>query len=279
MTGVTNFQRVILGVRHHAPREGLRQAVDIANFLEAELRGLFIKDEELGGLAGLPFVREFRPLEGGWHSIDNTELSDAFDITARSAERLFRDAVKQFSHSCEFEIIRGHSLAKTIASISRPGDVLIISQPSSPAECITLQFRAMVKAAFESPASVLLVPAGVVRERGEIVALAGASDDPCIEVASRIATRAKEKLVVIDGAKIAAALRSLARNENVAESPTRTPAQLLLSSAIADLLNPMRERLLILSRNNFEYSVAESISTIRRVPVLAIEPRSDRSEQ
>jgi hypothetical protein len=274
MTGVASFQRVILGVRHHAPREGLRQAVDIANFLEAELRGLCVNDEQLSGLAGRQFVREFRPLEGGWRNIDNAELSDAFDVTARSAERLFRDAVKRFSQSCEFEIIRGYSFAKTIASISRPGDVLVISQPASPVECITLQFRAMVKAAFESPASVMLVPAGIVRERGDVVALTGAHDDPCIEVAERIASRAQERLLVIDGVKIATEIRAADQNESGDGMPSATPVQPRVSTAITEALNPLRERLLILSRNNFGYAVAEFISATRRVPVLAIEPRT-----
>lgn len=268
-----HFQRVILGMLQHAPRQGLRQAVDLANLLQAELRGLFVKDEELCGLAALPFAREFRRLEGGWRSIDNNELLNALDIAARSAERSFREAVKASSQSCGFEIIQGRSFASAIASASRPGDILVVPEAASPLESATAQFQSIVKEAFGSPASVLLVPAAVARETGAIVALAGTPEDPCIEVASRIAASAKEPLSVIDWSKVTAKARSALKHEEQAEVST-APAQRPLSSAIMEALAPLRERLLILSRSSFDDSVAGTISTVRRIPVLVIEPKS-----
>jgi hypothetical protein len=255
------FQRVILGMLHHAPRQGLRQAVELANLLQAELRGLFVKDEELSGLAALPFVREFRRLEGGWRSIDTEELSKALDIAARSAERSFREAARTFNQSCEFDIVQGRSFAAAIASASGPRDVLVIPESSDPIECATSQFKVMLKEAFGSPASVLLVPAGVVREKGAIVALADAPDDPSIEVASRIAERAREALSVIDTSQ----LMGVARSEAGAAGLSRSPL-----SAIADALGRVQERLLVLSRPSFDEALAGSISTARRVPVLAV---------
>lgn len=256
------FQRVILGMLHHAPRQGLRQAVELANLLQAELRGLFVKDEELSGLAALPFVREFRRLEGGWRSIDTEELSKALDIAARSAERSFREAARAFSRSCEFDIVQGRSFAAAIASASGPRDVLVIPESSDPIECATSQFQAMVKEAFGSPASVLLVPAGVVREKGAIVALANAPNDPSIEVASRIAERAREALSVIDTSQLVGSTRAVA-----SAAGFRPPL-----SAIADALGRVQERLLVLSRPSFDEALVGSISTARRVPVLAVGP-------
>lgn len=270
------FQRVVLGVRQHAPREGLRQALDLANLLQAELRGLLVKDEELGCLAGLPFVHEFRPLEGGWHSIDHDALSQSFDAAARSAERLFRDAVKRVSQSCDFEIICGRSFGQTIAAASRPGDVLVLARPSSPAECVASQFDATVKAAFESPASVLLVPSGRSRERGVVAALASAPDDPSIEVASRLAVRAKEKSLVLDGSRLAAGFQSSTGNVRPADAPAAFPARALLPPELTAMLAPLQERLLVLSRDRFDHTVAEWLSTVRRVPVFAIEPRAEQ---
>lgn len=256
------FQRVILGMLHHAPRQGLRQAVELANLLQAELRGLFVKDEELSGLAALPFVREFRRLEGGWRNIDTEELSKALDMAARSAERSFREAAKAFSQSCEFDIVQGRSFAAAIALASGPRDVLVIPESSDPIEYATSQFQAMVKEAFGSPASVLLVPAGVVREKGAIVALANAPTDPSIEVASRIAERAREALSVIDTSQLVGSTRADAAR--FSQSPL---------AAIADALGRVQERLLVLSRPNFDEALVGSISTTRRVPVLAVGPR------
>jgi hypothetical protein len=269
MTAPDYFQRVVLGMLHHAPRQGLRQAVDLATLLQAELRGLFIKDEELCGLGALPFTREFRRLEGGWRNIDNTELLNALDMAARSAERLFREAVKAFGQACEFEIIEGRSLAAAIASSSRPGDILVVPESSSPIERATSQFQSMAKEAFGSPASVMLVPAGIVRETGAVVALASGPDDPSIKVASQIAARANERLSIVDSAGLAAAIRSSVKHGGA-------PAQLPLSSAVGEALGPLQERLLILSRDGFDEFAVGLISTIRHVPVLAIEPKFDQ---
>lgn len=259
------FQRVILGMLHHAPRQGLRQAVELANLLQAELRGLFVKDEELSGLAALPFVREFRRLEGGWRSLDTEELSKALDIAARSAERSFREAARAFSQSCEFDVVQGRSFAAAIAAASGPRDVLVIPESSDPIECATSQFQAMVKEAFGSRASVLLVPAGVVREKGAIVALASAPDDPSIKVASRIAERAREALSVIDTSHLVRSTRS----EPSAAGLSRLPL-----SAIANALGRVQERLLVLSRPSFDETLVGSISAARHVPVLAVGPLS-----
>jgi hypothetical protein len=51
-------------------------------------------------------------------------------------------------------------------------------------------------------------------------------------------------------------------------------AQHSLVAAITEALEPVRERLLILSRNRIDESVAGLISTIRRIPVLVVEPKS-----
>jgi hypothetical protein len=271
MNAPDQFQRVVLGMLQHAPRQGLRQAVELANLLEAELRGVFVKDEELSGLAALPFAREFRPLEGGWHRVNSAELSMSLDIAARSAERSFREAVKAFSQSCGFEVIQGRSFASAIVSASRPGDILVVPEAASPLESATAQFQSIVKEAFSSPASVLLVPAAVARETGTVVALAGAPKDPCIDVASKIAARAKESLSVVDWSKIAARGSSVETGERAERSVFR--AQDALLSAIAEALAPVRERLLILSRSSFDDSVAGLISSIRRIPVLVVEPK------
>jgi hypothetical protein len=273
MSAPDQFQRVILGMLQHAPRQGLRQAVELASLLEAELRGVFVKDEELCGVAALPFAREFRPLEGGWHRIDSAELSNALDIAARSAERSFREAVKRFGQSCGFEVIQGRSFASAIASASRAGDILVVPEAASPIERATSQFQAIVKEAFDSPASVLLVPAGIVREKGAVVALASAPGDPSIEVASRIAARARETVSVVDWSKIATRISSPFKpGERVKLSTFQ--AQDPLWSAIVDALEPLRERLLIVSRHSFDDSIAELISTTRRIPVLVVEPKS-----
>jgi hypothetical protein len=246
MSDSITFQRVIVGIRHHAPHQGLRQAVDIATLLGIELRGLFVKDDEFDRLAAFPFIREFRTLEGGWRDIHHSEMASAADVAARNAERSFQEAVKILKQPCEFEVIQGRTTAEAIASLSRSGDILIVNEPSHPAEQVTWKFQSMVKAALGSPASILWIPTGDIREEGPIVAVATAPGDPCIEIAAQIAARMNERLSIV--------------------------APHMAAGELDELWGPRQERLIVLSRGVFDSSISR-ISSIRRVPVLLVEPR------
>ena len=99
-----NFKRLVLGLQPGAPERTMRLAVDLAELLNLELLGIFLKDTSLHNLANIPFARELRPLGGGWHPIDVKELSHDLDVTARSAEKL-----------C------GETASDTVAIRGRPG--------------------------------------------------------------------------------------------------------------------------------------------------------------
>ena len=270
MTNPCTFRRVILGLRN-APHHGLHQAAEIAALLGAELRGLFIQEADLSGLAAFPFAREFRPLEGGWRTLDREELALALDIAARSAQRSFSDAVKGLNLSCRFEIVHG-SIADTIASVSRVGDIVVVPEPSSPTEKITLQFQSLVDAALGSAAAVMFTPSRVARQTGPIVAIAGMPQDPCIEVASAIAALANARLSIIDGAGMAAGFAAAAQVQEPLPAPLVSPDRRL--SAIAAALEPLEERMFVLTRGGFFSSLGAMIASIRHVPVLIVEPHS-----
>jgi hypothetical protein len=264
MTEPATFQRIVLGIRHNVPREGLRQAMDFASLLGIELRGLFFKEGELGSLAAFPFVREFRLLEGGWRNIQPAEMADAINVAARSAERSFRAAVKTLNLPSEFEVVQSRSIAEALASVSRSGDILVVAEPENPCERVSLQFQTMLAVAIGSPASVMFVPAEIARSTGPVIAIVNAPDDPCLGVAARIAALAKERLSVVDGTKVAAGV-GIATREQAAPF-----------FRVADTLEPLRERLVVLTRSNFDNSLAGMISSVRRVPVLLVEPKSDQ---
>jgi hypothetical protein len=276
MTDAAKFRRVVLGIRHNAPRHGLRQATDLAALLQAELRGLFLRGDELAGLAAMPFAREFRPLEGGWHAIEREELSQALDVAARSAERSFSNAVRGRNLPCGFEVVQG-SIASAIASISRAGDILVIPEPASSPERVTLQFKSLIEAALNSAAAVMVVPERVVRESGPVVALAGEPHDASIEAASVIASLSKEQFSIVDMLQPAALLRGGA--EGGIRGAPRRPARGLSYSEVEAALRSLQERLLVLSRGVFDSSTTAAIASIRRVPVLIVEPRADESER
>jgi hypothetical protein len=276
MTDASIFRRVVLGIRQSAPRHGLRQAADMAALLQAELRGLFVREDELTGLAAMPFAREFRPLEGGWHAIEREQLSRALDAAAHSAEQHFSEAVKGRNLSCEFEVVQG-SIDKAIASVSRAGDILVIPEPAGSPERVTLQFRSLIRAALRSAAAVMVVPERIVRETGPVVALAGEPHDASIDAASVIASLAKEQFSIIDVSERIGRMRDGCQTGIQAVLQDR--ARSLDYSEVEKVLQPMQERLLVLSRGMLDSSATATIASARRVPVLVVEPRPEEDKR
>ena len=169
----------------------------LRQLLDLELVGLFFEDTSLRDLAGLPFARELRPISGGWHAIDVDRMSRDIESTARTIEKLFSDAARNTVTQHQFEIVRG-SVAVTLPSISRSGDIVMIIEPTSAAERAGQQFAWLIEAAFRSKAAVMLVPPRIVRTSGPVLTIAAGSDDPSIGTAPAVAGAAKEELVIAD---------------------------------------------------------------------------------
>src|SRR5512147_521839 len=120
---VRSFRRLILGLQPGASDRAMRLAVELAELLDLDLLGLFFEDRSLHELAGIPFAREFRPLEGGWQPFDLGRLAHDLDVAARSVERLFTDAVKDLTRHSQFEVMRG-SVGEALSSASNAGDIV-----------------------------------------------------------------------------------------------------------------------------------------------------------
>lgn len=275
MTEGSNFRRVVLGLHHDAPRRGLRLAAEVAALLQVELCGLFIQED----LAALPFAREFRPLGGGWRTLDLDEIAEEVKTAASLAQRSFAEAVKGLGLSCHFEIVQG-SMTETIASISRTGDIIVVYEPANPADRITFQSQSMIKAALGSAAAVLLVPRGVERLTGAVVALASNRRDPSAAAGAAIAALASEKLIVIE------AFDERDRTP-ISENATAAPAQfermsvpkahLLHAAGVSAAFRLLQERLVVMTRGSFDDAMPAMIASTRRVPVLLIEPAVEGS--
>ncbi|HXF86979.1 MAG TPA: hypothetical protein VNK48_01320 [Xanthobacteraceae bacterium] len=241
----------------------MRLAAEFARLLRLDVHGLFVEEESLRGLAALPFAREFHPLGGGWRPLDMEQLSRDLEIAKRYAEKVFAEAAKNLETACRFEVIRG-SMAETLASISSSGDIVLITEPETEAERITAQFRAAVDAAMRSLAAVLLVPSRIARHSGAIVAIATKPDDPSIEVAKALANAANADLVVVEAFK--------SRGEGSRAETGREATIWQVSSA----LSKVHERLIVMTRS--EESPPWMIASLRRVPVLVLEPAREARE-
>lgn len=272
------FKRLVVGMHPTASDRTMQLAVELADLLNLDLLGLFVEDSGLRDLAGHPFAREFRPLNGGWHPIDLDRLSADLDLAARGAERLFADAVRRLSTNCRFEVVRGPT-AQTIASLSQGGDIVLIVEPTSAVDRIAQQFSWLKEAAFGSVAAVMLVPRRVARNVGPVIAIARSPRDPSIDVAAGIANAAKEQLIVVRfdegspddtsipdiGAAGGMAVREINAPKGAQSDPT----------AFAAVLAGLRERLIVTTRDGVDRDSAAALATARRVPVLVVEPLED----
>jgi len=273
MAGRPNFRRVLLGFQQHPAEHGLQLAVEVAVLLRLDLYGFFVKEESLGRLAALPFAREFRPLGGGWRSIDPDSLSQEVELAANTAQRLFDKSVKGLGLTCQFEVVSG-SLAEKLALFSRDGDIVIVCEPTGTSKLSAPPSPSLVEAAFRSTAAVMLVPQGVRWRPGPIVAIAMAPDDPSIEVAAGIAAMAKEELVVIEGygpfqephiGKPAAESGPHARRLRVVNM-----CSLDNSPEIVGILESLRGRLFVISHHAFGVTVSATLPSRLGVPMLIV---------
>jgi hypothetical protein len=267
------FKRLVLRLDLRSSDHTVQLAVELAELLHIELLGLFLEDPSLRHLAAIPFVRELRPLEGGWRPIDLDQLTHDLDVAVRSAERSFVEAAKALTMRHQFEVIR-EAAAQAIASLSRSGDIVMITQPSTPAGRAIQQFSWPLKAAFQSAAAVLVVPARIGRLAGPVVAVAIESNDPSIRAAAGIAIAAREDLVVVhthEGESDDPGVRKLAADTGLTiKHVSAGKASLSDPAAFVAALRHVEERLVVMARSTLAPELALSIASSRHVPVLVI---------
>ena len=268
-----SFKRLILGLSPGSARESAVTAADLARFLDVELFGLFVEDSGLRQLSSISVAREFRPLGGGWQTIQSEQLARDLDQAAREAERAFFEAANRLARRHQFEVRRG-PIAEAIASLSQTTDIVMIAEPPSAAERATAQFSALVEAAFCSSAAVLLVPTHLARQRGPVVAIATEPDDPCIQTAAGLAAMAREPLVVLqayDGAT-GPQVDALAAAGLTVRAVQVGAAGLSDPMGCTQALALVREWLIVMSHTRTAQSFAPALVAARRVPVLVLEP-------
>jgi hypothetical protein len=269
------FKRLVLGLQRSPPDRMLQLAVELAGLLQVELLGLFFEDTSVHDLAGMPFARELRPLNGGWHALDFDRLSRDIESAASNAERVLAGAAKSLSDRYRFEVVRG-PLATTLTTVSRSGDIVMIPEPFNPAERATQQFAWLVEAAFRSAAAVMILPSRIVRTRGPIVVIAAAPGDPSLDAATTLARATKEQMIVVDVGDVPINDADINARGAAAGCPARHIV--LGRSALSDpsvlerTVHQLQERLLVLTRGLIDEHKISTMASVHSVPVLVIEP-------
>jgi hypothetical protein len=172
-----------------------------------------------------------------------------------------------------FEIARG-PLVKSLGSVSRADDIVMIVEPESPAERAAQQFAWLLQAAFESASAVILVPPRIIRNKGPIVAIATSPDDPSIHIAAEIAIAAQEELIIIEADGQGAEHERPAATDSGLMVKRFAAAQAAIPdpATCAQAFRQFHERLIVVTRGAFQSGVASMLASARCVPVLVVEP-------
>lgn len=274
------FKRMVLGLpQSPGDYAAVTVTAKLAELLRIDLVAALVEDATLIDIAGMPGMRELRPLEGGWRPMVAAELAREIEHMAETARRLFAEAVRSCSIEANLSFARG-SAADVITSLAMAEDIIVIIEPRNPAERVTQQFTQLVDAAFRAAAAVMIVPGAIARTAGPIVAIASAPGELSIKAALGIAAAAKERLVVVSLSGDTTAFAGLAeqaraigvRCETVALTPRPASA-----SALAIGLAGLNERLIVMNRGTFDDALAGATASLRRIPVLVTEPAAEGS--
>jgi len=180
-TARSRYRRVVVRVRESAaPAPAFRLAAELAHLLELDLEGVFVEDEALLALAGLPFAREISLPAHTWQALDPARILEDFREGAERARRLLADAAARLGMASGFSVLRGDPTA--IAAQSLATDILVIA--GAPAD----------ETAWHSGAAIMLVP---LRPRTAPGAIAVAPGRASLATAASLARRANEDLLLI----------------------------------------------------------------------------------
>jgi hypothetical protein len=186
------FKRIVIDLHcSGCDRMILRHAADLAQLLQLELFGRFFADPAPARLAALPFAREFRPGERAWAPLEGGNVSLELALAITAAERLFKQMAATVPR--HFQVI--HDPAQLEHPLDgRGATIAVIHQSDYPNEPV----EQMLESAFQTAASVLILPSGVPPKSGPILAVITGADDPAAGIAAALASAAGERLFRLD---------------------------------------------------------------------------------
>ncbi len=120
------FRRIVVGLDASLTSfDALMAAADLALRVGAELAGLFVEDEDVLRLAGLPFANVMRLPSGASEALDREKAEAQLRaLAARAREALEREASGRQIAST-FRIARGRVVAEVLAA-AKESDLLVL---------------------------------------------------------------------------------------------------------------------------------------------------------
>ena len=169
--------------------------------------------------------------------------------------------------------------ATCIAAVCQSGDIIVFAEHGPPTFPATHSLTRLHAGAHESATSVLLLPTRLKPRRGPVVAVLTDAADPSLDMACRVATSAKEDLVILlpepagsraaDTAAAGAKNRAHALGQPQEHISVRIHTWLPAEDVLRALAH-LQERLIVMTRATSAAAAASRIAAARGVPVLLI---------
>ncbi|MGH7117523.1 MAG: hypothetical protein ACREFP_00765 [Acetobacteraceae bacterium] len=257
-----HYRRVLVMVREgHAEAPPFYLAAELAHLLQVELEGIFVEDEALVFLSGLPFARELRLPGHTWQALDAAAMREHLRMAESEARRLLADAAARLGVPSTFSVERGDPYS-ALTEHARPEDILVLAEPGA---VRAGAFRRAGRKIFRDRRSaVLLVPARQAERHGSIALLLPTGGPEVVAVAAAIAHASAEDVVLIvpEGAGAAAA-----RAEAALKEAGMPPARIKLRHVpghhiglITRAVRVVRARLVVLDEAGFGGDVQGSLA-------------------
>lgn len=150
-------RRIVVGLdTSFMAREALALAARVASSVDANLRGIFVEDENLLSLANLPFAREVS-MTGTLTEIDRAEMLRSMQAQAQIAKRVLERVAGEAHVSWSFDVARGSRLASLVKHAGVADTLVLRAQDASRHEL----GRTVRAATLDARADVLLTGRGV----------------------------------------------------------------------------------------------------------------------
>jgi hypothetical protein len=183
-----SFRRVVIDLHRGATdQSAIVLAGKLAAAMGLELLGRFAPAPGFAELAGLPFAREFRPMEGKWRPLDPERARRELELAETAARRLFERAAGAAAQ--RFEI------ATADADGFHPEEDIAVLRY---AESLGESCAPVLDEALRSAAAVLIVPSNLRPRRGPVAALVQSAEDPALDIAAALAAAFGETLLRLD---------------------------------------------------------------------------------
>lgn len=191
------FDRILvaLDASPHS-RAALEMAVQIAADFQAELDGLFVKDENLLRAAQLPFAAEVRSYSLSPRRLNDRRVERQLRYQAQRAEAVLQDLTEHAEVSYDFRVAEGHVTEELLAAAENT-DLLAMGKTSTRSSRRRLGTTSQRLLA-EAPAPVLVLRRSV-RQPRPILTYYDGSDraTSALQIAAQLASRPPERPLTV----------------------------------------------------------------------------------